>query len=104
MTTEQAEQAEQAEQSEQLRLPQRAAERRQHAQRSGADTPAGHRPGKPPRSLRRLRTGDAGAATAEYLVATMAAVGFAGLLIVILRGNEVRGILVELVRNALSVG
>lgn len=52
---------------------------------------------------RRLRE-EAGAATAEYLVATMAAVGFAGLLIVILRGNEVRGILTELVRNALSVG
>ncbi|MFK4731204.1 DUF4244 domain-containing protein [Agromyces mediolanus] len=45
-----------------------------------------------------------GAATAEYAVATMAAVGFAGLLVVILRGDEVRGILTELVRNALSVG
>ncbi|WP_241982904.1 DUF4244 domain-containing protein [Cryobacterium sp. TMT1-2-1] len=61
------------------------------------------RPRSPARALRRLRE-DAGAATAEYLVATMAAVGFAGLLIVILRGNEVRGILTELVRNALSVG
>ncbi len=53
--------------------------------------------------LRRLRT-DAGAATAEYVIATMAAVGFAGLLIVILRGDEVRGILTDLVRNALTVG
>jgi len=35
---------------------------------------------------------------------TAAAVGFAGLLIVILRGDEVRGILTELVRTALSVG
>ena len=52
---------------------------------------------------RRL-AGDAGAATAEYAVATMAAVGFAGLLIIILRGDEVRGILTDLVRNALSVG
>ena len=51
----------------------------------------------------RLRE-EAGAATAEYLVATMAAVGFAGLLIVILRGDEVRGILTELVRTALRVG
>jgi hypothetical protein len=51
------------------------------------------------------RIGDeTGAATAEYAVATMAAVGFAGLLIVILRGDEVRGILTELVRNALTVG
>jgi hypothetical protein len=48
--------------------------------------------------------GDEGAATAEYAVATMAAVGFAGLLIVILRGDEVRGILTELIRNALTVG
>jgi hypothetical protein len=47
---------------------------------------------------------DRGAATAEYVIATMAAVGFAGLLIVILRGDEVRGILTDLVRSALSVG
>lgn len=84
---------------------------RMHADRPGAERPAARhavRPAgphrrNPLRSLRRLRE-DAGAATAEYLVATMAAVGFAGLLIVILRGNEVRGILIELVRNALSVG
>ncbi|TAM69247.1 MAG: DUF4244 domain-containing protein [Microbacteriaceae bacterium] len=44
-----------------------------------------------------------GAATAEYAVATMAAVGFAGLLVVILRGDEVRGILTDLIRRALSV-
>ena len=55
------------------------------------------------RALRRMRE-DRGAATAEYIVATMAAVGFAGLLIVILRGDEVRGILTELVRSALTVG
>jgi hypothetical protein len=34
----------------------------------------------------------------------MAAVGFAGLLIIILRGDEVRAILTDLVRNALTVG
>lgn len=55
------------------------------------------------RLLRRL-AGERGAATAEYAVATMAAVGFAGLLVVILRGDEVRGILTDLVRNALTVG
>lgn len=48
--------------------------------------------------------GEEGAATAEYAVATMAAVGFAGLLIVILRSDEVRGILTDLVRSALTVG
>jgi hypothetical protein len=63
-----------------------------------ATRPAGAR-----RLLRRL-AGERGAATAEYAVATMAAVGFAGLLVVILRGDEVRGILTDLVRNALTVG
>lgn len=43
-----------------------------------------------------------GAATAEYAIATMAAVGFAGLLVVIMRSEEVRGILTDLVRNALT--
>lgn len=46
---------------------------------------------------------DEGSATAEYAVATMAAVGFAGLLVVILRGDEVRGILTDLIRRALTV-
>jgi hypothetical protein len=35
-------------------------------------------------------------------VVIMAAVGFAGLLVIILRGDEVRGMLVDLVRNALG--
>jgi hypothetical protein len=46
---------------------------------------------------------DDGAITAEYAIATMAAVGFAGLLVVILRSDEVRVMLFELVRNALSI-
>jgi hypothetical protein len=54
-------------------------------------------------TLKRLAD-EAGAATAEYVVATMAAVGFAGLLIVILRSDEVRGMLTDLVRRALSIG
>lgn len=45
-----------------------------------------------------------GAATAEYGIVIMAAVGFAGLLVVILRSDEVRGMLTELVRNALAFG
>lgn len=53
--------------------------------------------------LARLR-GEEGSATAEYAVATMAAVGFAGLLVIILRGDEVRGILTDLIRHALTVG
>ena len=43
-----------------------------------------------------------GSATAEYAIATMAAVGFAGLLVVIMRGNEVRAILTDLVHRALT--
>ncbi len=46
---------------------------------------------------------DAGAATAEYAIATMAAVAFAGLLVVIMRSDEVRGLLTDLVRRALTV-
>ena len=47
---------------------------------------------------------EAGAATAEYAIATMAAVGFAGLLVVIMRSDEVKSILFDLVRSALSLG
>jgi hypothetical protein len=46
---------------------------------------------------------DAGAATAEYAIATMAAVAFAGMLVVIMRSDEVRGMLTDLVRRALTV-
>lgn len=46
---------------------------------------------------------DTGAETAEYAIATMAAVGFAGLLVVILKGDEVREILTNLIRDALSL-
>lgn len=55
------------------------------------------------RTARQLFTDDTGAATAEYAVATMAAVAFAGLLVVIMRSDEVRGILTDLVRRALTV-
>ncbi|MEP6479957.1 MAG: DUF4244 domain-containing protein [Rhodoglobus sp.] len=55
------------------------------------------------RAWARLKEED-GAATAEYAIATMAAVGFAGLLVVIMRSDEVRGILMDLVRRALTFG
>jgi hypothetical protein len=57
------------------------------------------------RSVKRLWEAlhnDDGSATAEYAIATMAAVGFAGMLVVILRGDEVRTILTDLVRRALT--
>jgi Flp pilus assembly pilin Flp len=47
-------------------------------------------------------TAESGAATAEYAIATMAAVGLAGLLVVIMRSEEVRQILTDLVRSALT--
>lgn len=55
------------------------------------------------RMLERLVHEEDGAATAEYVIATMAAVGFAGLLVVILRSDEVRGILHDMVQRALTV-
>ncbi|MFB9955163.1 DUF4244 domain-containing protein [Cellulomonas denverensis] len=62
-------------------------------------------PAAPTRPRRRWRRGlpDAGMATAEYAVVLLAAVGFAGLLIVILTSAEVREALTGLVRGALSV-
>lgn len=53
--------------------------------------------------LERLMQEEDGAATAEYVIATMAAVGFAGLLVVILRSDEVRGMLTDMVQRALTV-
>ena len=53
------------------------------------------------RVARRLAAED-GAATAEYAIATMAAVGFAGLLVAIMRSPEVRDLLLGLVRSALT--
>lgn len=51
----------------------------------------------------RLTGSELGMATAEYAIATLAAVGFAGLLVVILRSEEVRGFLLNLIRSALSL-
>ncbi len=70
-----------------------------------------HRPQLPAAALPAVTTAragalfldDRGAATAEYAIATMAAVAFAGLLVVIMRSDVVRGILTDLVRRALTV-
>lgn len=45
---------------------------------------------------------EAGMATAEYAIATLAAVGFASLLVMILKSDEVRGFLLSIIRTALS--
>lgn len=86
----------------------RAAVRRVGARRGslrrgrGGDEQA--RPSGPGLRVRALRAiaGERGAETAEYAIATMAAVGFAGLLVVILKGDEVREILTALIRDALT--
>jgi hypothetical protein len=46
---------------------------------------------------------EAGMATAEYAIATLAAVGFAGILVFIMRSDEVRGFLLNLIRTALAL-
>ncbi|TVU58609.1 DUF4244 domain-containing protein [Paenarthrobacter nitroguajacolicus] len=51
----------------------------------------------------KLMGSELGMATAEYAIATLAAVGLAGLLVVILRSEEVRGFLLNLIRTALSL-
>lgn len=49
------------------------------------------------------RHDECGAVTAEYAIATIAAVGFAALLVVVLRSDEVRGMLTDLIRHALAL-
>lgn len=77
------------------------------AMRPGRARSATGRPAALPTLTRRraaaLFGDDSGAATAEYAITTMAAVAFAGLLVVIMRSGEVRGILTDLVRRALTV-
>lgn len=47
--------------------------------------------------------GQQGMATAEYAIATLGAVAFAGLLVVIMRSDEVRGFLLGIIRAALAL-
>ena len=52
---------------------------------------------------RRRRLEELGMATAEYAVVTVAACAFAGLLLAIVRSPEVRGLLLGIIKRALSV-
>ena len=61
-------------------------------------------PVRPAGRVRRSRMRDAGMATAEYAIATLAACGFAGLLVTILASGEVRGMLLRIVERALTLG
>jgi hypothetical protein len=64
--------------------------------------PGGGQSARAGRSWRQLGGSEAGMATAEYAIATLAAVAFAGLLVLILRSGEVRGMLTGLVELALT--
>lgn len=59
-------------------------------------------PGRRTPGARLVLAGDDGATTAEFAIVTMAAVGFAGLLVVILRSDGVRATLEGLVARALG--
>lgn len=49
-----------------------------------------------------LLTDERGAVTAEYAVVILAGVAFAGLLVAVIRSEEIRKMLVDLVQNALG--
>ena len=73
--------------------------------RASAQEPAPPRPLRSVRFRRLVAAGgdDTGMATAEYALVTVAAAGFAGLMMVILRGPEVKALLLGIIRGALSV-
>ena len=50
------------------------------------------------------RAAEAGMTTAEYAIGTLAACGFAALLVAILRGSAVQGLLMGLITRALALG
>lgn len=56
------------------------------------------------RRTRLAQHAEAGLATAEYAIATVAAAGFAALLLAILRSGEVKGMLTVIIERALSFG
>ena len=51
-----------------------------------------------------IQNREAGMATAEYAIATLAAVAFAALLVAVLGSGEVRELLMSLIRSALAFG
>lgn len=57
--------------------------------------------------MRKIRTAirgsERGMTTAEYAVGTVAATGFAGLLVALLSSEEVRDLLMQIVQSALSI-
>lgn len=56
------------------------------------------------RFRRSIHDPEAGMATAEYAIATLAAVAFAAVLVAVLGSGEVRSLLMGLIRSALTLG
>jgi hypothetical protein len=50
------------------------------------------------------RESESGLATAEYAIATLGAAAFAGALMAILKGGDVKAMLTSLIQSALSTG
>lgn len=71
-----------------------------HREEQKPPAEAGPRAGAP-RWRERWQQED-GIATAEFSIVTLAAVGFAGLLVTILGSGEVKGMLVGLIRQAIG--
>ena len=61
-------------------------------------------PGRQSGRRNRFLDREAGMATAEYAIATLAAVAFAALLVAVLGSGEVRSMLMGLIRSALTLG
>lgn len=80
----------------------------EHADSVGSQTPVEQpvRSSTPRRfeGVRRVLVDERGAVTAEYAIVIMAAVAFAGVLVAIIRSEQIRKMLVDLVENALGTG
>lgn len=61
-------------------------------------------PGDGPQEETDGRESERGLATAEYAIATVAAATFAGLLLAVIKGGDVKGMLTSLIQSALSLG
>lgn len=58
----------------------------------------------PDSSTRTALSDETGATTAEYAITTLAACGFAAVLVVLLKSGEVRSLLMGIITSALSMG
>lgn len=47
---------------------------------------------------------ESGLATAEYAIVTVAAATFAGILLAVVRGGDIKGMLTSLIQSALTLG